>query len=75
MKRTLLILAILWPVVCSQAAERPNIILVLADDIGISGISCYESNSFNTPQIDKLAKDGLQFNYAFSQPVCGPSRV
>ena len=58
-----------------QAEERPNIILVLADDIGISGISCYGSNSFDTPNIDAMADDGIKFNYAFSTPICGPSRV
>ena len=61
--------------VSAEAAPRPNIILVLADDIGISGISCYGSNSFRTPQIDRLAADGMQFNYSFSMPVCGPSRL
>ncbi len=61
--------------VFAEAAQQPNIILVLADDIGISGISCYGSDSFTTPHIDRLAVDGMQFNYAFSTPVCGPSRV
>lgn len=54
---------------------RPNVILVLADDIGISGIGCYGSDSFETPHIDQLAADGLRFNSGFSQPICGPSRI
>jgi len=47
---------------------RPNVVLIVADDIGISGISCYGSDSFHTPHIDRLAADGLQFSYGFSTP-------
>ncbi len=55
--------------------QRPNIVLFLADDIGISGVSCYGSASFHTPHIDQLAADGIRFDFGFSHPVCGPSRV
>lgn len=59
----------------TQGPSRPNIVLFLADDIGVSGISCYGSDSYQTPHIDQLAADGLRFDYGFSHPICGPSRV
>lgn len=54
--------------------NTPNIILILADDMGRECIGAYGS-TYPTPNIDKLAKEGLKFNYGFSQPLCTPSRV
>ena len=59
----------------SWAAERPNIILIMADDIGIDGIGCYGGQSYPTPHIDRLAASGLRFTHAYSQPLCTPTRV
>lgn len=55
--------------------KRPNIILIMADDIGFEGISAYGSLSYKTPVLDKLAKEGMRFDYCYSQPICTPSRV
>lgn len=55
--------------------DHPNIIFILADDIGITGISCYGGDQFATPHIDALARDGVRFNICCSMPVCGPSRA
>ena len=52
----------------------PNIIFVLADDIGLSDISCYGGDHTPTPNIDSLAKDGLRFSSCYSAPLCGPLR-
>ncbi|NNE91489.1 MAG: sulfatase-like hydrolase/transferase [Verrucomicrobiales bacterium] len=57
------------------AEKQPNIILLLADDIGIDGFGCYGGTSYPTPRIDELAKSGLRFTYAYSQPLCTPTRV
>ena len=54
---------------------KPNIILVMADDIGTDGIGCYGGQSYATPNIDKLAAGGLRFTHAYSQPLCTPTRV
>lgn len=54
--------------------NTPNIILILADDMGKECIGAYGS-TYKTPNIDQLAKEGLKFNYGFSQPLCTPSRV
>ena len=64
----------------TQAAEpsparKPNIILILADDLGIGNISAYGSDNFKTPNIDALAKSGTIYERCFSAPVCGPSRA
>lgn len=61
---------------CSAAfAEKPNILLIMADDLGIEGLSCYGSESYQTPNLDALAKGGMRFTHAYSQPLCTPTRV
>ena len=52
-----------------------NIIYILADDLGYADLSCYGQRKFSTPNIDKLAKNGLKFNQHYSgSTVCAPSR-
>jgi arylsulfatase A-like enzyme len=76
------ILAISWGLIlgmCGHPAERtgrpPNIILVMADDIGIEGFGCYGGTSYETPHIDRLAREGLRFTHAYAQPLCTPTRI
>jgi len=59
-----------------KAATQPNIVIMLADDLGAGDLSCYGSPENKTPHLDQLAKDGLQFSdfYAASA-VCSPSRA
>ena len=59
----------------AAAAERPNILLIMADDLGIEGLSCYGSESYETPNLDRLAAEGIRFTHAYSQPLCTPTRV
>ena len=54
--------------------SKPNIIFILADDLGIGDVSCYGSDNNKTPIIDRLAKSGMQFTHAYTAPLCGPSR-
>lgn len=55
--------------------SRPNIIYILADDLGYGDISCYGQTKFKTPNIDKLAEDGMLFTQHYSgSTVCAPSR-
>ena len=56
-------------------ARQPNVLLIMADDVGIEGFGCYGGSSYETPHIDKLAKGGLRFTHAYSQPLCTPTRV
>ena len=54
---------------------RPNIIFILADDLGIGDVSAYGSDKNKTPLIDKLASEGIRFTNAYTAPLCGPSRA
>ena len=54
--------------------SKPNIIFVLADDLGIDGVSCYGADKHQTPHIDALAASGLRFETCYAAPLCGPSR-
>jgi arylsulfatase A len=56
------------------APARPNIIFILADDLGIDGVSCYGSDVRRTPNIDRLATSGIRFETCYAAPLCGPSR-
>ncbi len=59
-----------------SAAEKPNIVFILADDVGDQAIGCYGGKSFATPRIDALAADkGVRFRHCYSMPVCHPSRL
>ncbi len=58
-----------------QEPQRPNIVLILADDIGTEVIGAYGGTSYDTPNIDELARTGMRFTHAYSAPVCSPSRV
>ncbi len=58
-----------------QETHKPNIILILADDIGFETIGTYGSATYQTPRIDKMAAEGVKFNQCYSQPLCSPSRV
>ncbi|MCA9138991.1 MAG: sulfatase-like hydrolase/transferase [Planctomycetales bacterium] len=62
---------------CAQfaAAKSPNIILIMADDIGYECFGCYGSEQYKTPNIDRMASQGLRFQHCYSQPLCTPSRV
>ena len=55
--------------------QRPNIVLIMADDVGYECFGCYGSKQYKTPQIDQLARGGIRFNHCYSQPLCTPSRV
>ena len=58
----------------AAAPARPNIIFILADDLGLDGVSCYGSDVRKTPNIDKLAASGTRFETCYAAPLCGPSR-
>ena len=59
-----------------MAGEQPNIVLILADDLGWTGLGCYGSEFYETPNIDALAKQGIRFDQAYSAAtVCAPSRA
>jgi arylsulfatase A len=56
-------------------AKKPNIIFILADDLGINGLSCYGADHLRTPNLDRLAATGTRYTNAYTAPLCGPSRA
>jgi len=56
-------------------SKKPNIVLIMADDLGYECLSCYGSQSYKTPVLDELARTGMKFEHCYSQPLCTPSRV
>lgn len=55
--------------------EKPNFIIVFADDQGYQDIGCFGSPQIETPRLDKMAKEGMRFTSFYAQTVCGPSRA
>ncbi|MDZ4796960.1 MAG: sulfatase-like hydrolase/transferase [Bryobacteraceae bacterium] len=58
------------------AGRRPNVIVIVADDLGIGDVACFGASDAKTPQLDKLAADGVRFtDWHANSPVCSPSRA
>ncbi len=62
------------PVSPAAAPARPNIVVIMADDLGFSDIGCY-GGEIATPHIDRLAAEGIRFSQFYNQALCGPSRA
>jgi arylsulfatase A-like enzyme len=58
----------------ARGADRPNIILIMVDDMGRDWVSCYGAKH-QTPNIDRLAQEGVRYETAWSMPICTPTRV
>ncbi|HEV7347329.1 arylsulfatase [Telluribacter sp.] len=59
----------------AQQAGKPNIIFIFADDLGYAELGCYGQKKIRTPNIDRIAREGIRFtDYYTSTPVCAPSR-
>jgi len=55
--------------------NKPNIVLMMADDMGYECVGANGSTEYQTPNLDRLAKSGIRFTHCYSQPLCTPSRV
>lgn len=63
------------PILKAQSSSRPNIVLILADDMGYGDLSCYGATELSTPNIDRLAKEGQRFTNGYcSASTCTPTR-
>jgi arylsulfatase A-like enzyme len=70
-----ILLSLLFSLACF-AQDRPNVIYILADDLGYGDLSCYGQKKLQTPHIDRLATEGLRFtNHYSGNTVCSPSRA
>lgn len=82
-KRTIALITplLLAPLLSLTAADvsvpqnKPNVVLILADDLGVECLSAYGGTSHKTPNIDRLAQTGMRFTRCFSNPLCSPSRA
>src|ERR1700736_1961368 len=75
MRHTLLLLlmAFVQPL---RAAEKPNIVFILCDDLGVNDLSCYGRKDQPTPNLDRLATQGMRFTCAYcASPICSASRA
>jgi arylsulfatase A len=81
--RLMLVLIICYVFPVSSVAQnadnkqhrKPNIILILADDLGYETLQCNGGKSYNTPHLDKMAAEAARFTHCYSLPLCTPSRV
>lgn len=58
-----------------STGDRPNIVFILADDLGWTDLACYGSDLCETPQLDRLAQEGMRFTQAYAMSVCSPTRA
>ena len=68
-------LVLLTPLWATAAERPPNIVLIMADDVGCETLGCYGGQSYKTPHIDRLAETGLKFTHCYAMPVCHPTRT
>ncbi|MEN8867264.1 MAG: sulfatase-like hydrolase/transferase, partial [Akkermansiaceae bacterium] len=74
MKRLLLFL--LLSSALTKGQDKPNVIYILADDLGLGDLSIYGQKKFKTPNIDRIGTEGLKFTAHYSgNTVCSPSRA
>ena len=57
------------------SARKPNVVLIMADDLGAETLGCYGNTVNSTPRLDQMAREGARFENAFSTPVCSPTRA
>jgi arylsulfatase A len=83
MRRTLAVLTLTAAIVVTPAAasiaashQPPNFIVLLCDDLGYGDLGCFASPNIRTPNLDRLAAEGVRFTHCYSaMPVCSPSRA
>lgn len=76
MKQFIFILVFLWSLGIYAQQKKPNVLFIISDDLTATAVSSYENKVCKTPNIDKLASEGVRYTKAYTQyPVCGPSRA
>ncbi len=76
-KQSLVMVLAVWAAIisCVQAADKPNIVVLFADDVGYGDLGCYGHPTIKTPHIDRLATDGMRLTSFYSAPSCVPART
>ena len=76
MRRFFLLLMFVVVAASLRAAQKPNLIVVMVDDMGYAGVSCFGNPYFKTPEIDRLAAEGMRLtDFHSSGTVCSPTRA
>jgi arylsulfatase A-like enzyme len=75
MLRVALFLLLAFPALMSAGQARPNFIIIFTDDQGYNDLGCFGSEKIKTPNIDRMAAEGMKFTSFYAQAVCGPSRA
>jgi N-acetylgalactosamine-6-sulfatase len=79
MKQTslaVLLVGLLFTGICQAVDHRPNIVVILADDLGYGDLACYGRTDINTPNLDRLAREGVRFTDHYANgPECTPTRA
>src|SRR5436190_7721221 len=77
MKTRLLVFTLLAAVAMSVRADsKPNIVFILADDLGVCDLGCTGSTAYQTPNLDRFARESMKFTQAYAAcPVCSPTRA
>ena len=66
--------ALVSHLVANDASDRPNLIVIMADDLGAKELSCYGHPQHQTPHLDRLAESGVQFDTCYTACICHPTR-
>jgi len=72
---TLLAVVACRQLIAAEDLTRPNIILIMADDFGYECVTANGGQSYQTPNLDRLAASGVRFEQCHVQPLCTPTRV
>ena len=75
LSRLTLLIAVFAAFAGTTQANKPNFIIIFADDQGYQDLGCFGSPDIKTPRIDQMAKEGMRFTNFYAQTVCGPSRA
>src|SRR6186997_2609325 len=75
--RIAILVTVLWAAVQAAAAQtsRPNILLIVTDDVGYGDIGSYGAPDVKTPNLDRLAREGTRFSDFYAAPTCSPTRA
>ncbi len=64
-----------WAAGAAGGERRPNIVLIMADDMGFECVGANGGETYATPNLDRMAREGARFEHSYAQPLCTPSRV